>query len=312
MRKPDVDLAALRALVARVYGRRQVDICRADSGTTTQIYRLQTTAAVHYLRVAEDQPDRFGAELLVHERLLGLGVRVPAIVHYEPFDAVLNRSILITTEIPGRPVSSLSDSAILPAVLRAAGRDLALLNSIPVDGFGFVTRSEPHPTYLSAEFATVLEFIERDLESDLATLEVDQLPSVRAGVRQMVESRKSQLVGLTGGLAHGDFDGSHIYVATAHYSGIIDLGEIRGADPLYDLGHFAVIAGESLPAEALDHLLAGYGEVTPLTEDDRRRMWLWAALIGVRFLARTRGRIAASLSEHITGRLDRAFHEQAR
>ena len=42
----------------------------------------------------------------------------------------------------------------------------------------------------------------------------------------------------TAWLAHGDFDCSHIYVADGRYSGIIDFGEIRGANPWYDLAQF--------------------------------------------------------------------------
>lgn len=312
MRKPDVDLAALRAFVARVYGRRQVDIVRTNSGTSTQVYCLQTAAAIHYLRVAEAEPDRFGAELLVHERLLSLGVRVPAIVHYDPFDQALNRSILITTAITGHPLAGVENPDVRSGALRDAGRDLALINSIPVDGFGFVTRSDPHPSDLSADFPNARTFIERDLDSDLTALESELSRSTCDSVRRAMQSRTSHLLGLTDRLAHGDFDSSHIYVDEVGYTGIIDFGEIRGADPLYDLGHFAVIAGASLPGSGLDPLLEGYSVVTPLSAEDRQRMWFWSALIGVRFLARTRGRTPVALRDHIADRIDHALREQER
>ncbi len=311
MRKPDVDLGALRALVARVYGRRAVEITRTSSGTTTQIYRLQTQEAVHFLRVAEDQSDRYGVEVLVHERLLALGVRVPGIVYYEPFDPALDRSILITTEIPGQPISEFRGAGGPQATLRAAGRDLALINSIPVNGFGFVERSGPFPTGLSAGFLDAPAFIDHDLETDLSALRSEIPQAVLDEVTSAVQSWRGRMFGQPGRLAHGDFDGTHIYVDGAGYSGIIDFGEIRGADPLYDLGHFAVLAGESLRDDALQPLLAGYSESSPLTSEDLCRMWLWAALIGVRFLARTRGRSPAALRELIAARIAQALREQA-
>lgn len=309
MRKPDVDLAALRAFVARVYGRRAVEITRTESGTTTQIYRLKIEETVHYLRVAEDEPDRFGVEVLVHERLLALGARVPTIVHYEPYDPMLNRSILITTEITGRPASSLRDASALPAILRAAGRDLALINSIPVAGFGFVERSDPFPTSLSADAPDACAFIEADLESDLAALRSELPRSVASGIRTAVRSWADELSGLPGRLAHGDFDWTHIYATESGYSGTIDFGEIRGADPLYDLGHFAVIANDAMPANALDLLRHGYGDITPLTSTDHRRMWLWAALIGVRLLARTRGRSSGARRAQVAARIAQALRQ---
>ncbi len=312
MRKPDVDLAALRALVARVYGRQRVDITRAGSGASTQVYRLRTEGAVHYLRVAEDQTDRYGVELLVHERLLGLGVRVPAIVHYEPFDPALDRSILITTEIPGHPISDIKDASLLPAVLRAAGRDLALINSLQVSGFGFMERSDPFPTSLTAEYPDALAFIEADLETDLAALRSELPQSVTDGIDLAVQEWRCQLLAQPGKLAHGDFDGPHIYIDAAGYSGIIDFGEIRGADALYDLGHFAMLTSEWFPVPALDPLLEGFREVTPLSPQDLRRLWLWAALIGVRFLARTIGRSTAEQRDHVAVRVAHALQEQGR
>jgi aminoglycoside phosphotransferase (APT) family kinase protein len=312
VRKPDVDLSALRALVARVYGRRPVEIARTESGTTTQVYRLRSDGAVHYLRVAEDQSDRYGAEVFVHERLLELGARVPAIVHYEPFDPALNRSILITTEIRGRPASALIDTGCLPAVLRTAGHDLALINSIPVAGFGFVERSDPYPSGLSAAFSAALAFIAHDLDADLEGLRSELQQSVADGIRSAVQHWQIPLRGVPGRLAHGDFDESHIFATGSKYSGIIDFGEIRGGDPLYDLGHFAAISGDTLVGGALHHLIAGYGEITPLSADDLRRIWLWASLIGVRFLARTRGRSPAALRARLVARVALALREQAR
>ena len=38
-------------------------------------------------------------------------------------------------------------------------------------------------------------------------------------------------------LAHGDFDATAIFYRDGRYSGLIDFGEIRGTEPLFDLGH---------------------------------------------------------------------------
>ena len=236
----------------------------------------------------------------------------PAIIHYEPFDPALDRSILITTEIPGHPISDCNDAGVLRAVLRAAGRDLALINSIPVDGFGFMERSDPYPSSLFADFPDALAFVEADLERDLAALRLELPHPIAGEIRIAVRGWSSQLRAQAGRLAHGDFDGPHIYVDGTSYAGIIDFGEIRGADAVYDLGHFAMLTSDWFPEPALDPLLEGYREVTPLTAEDLRRMWLWAVLIGVRFLARTIGRAPAELRESVACRIAEALRAQSR
>ena len=47
---------------------------------------------------------------------------------------------------------------------------------------------------------------------------------------------------------------------------VIGFGEIRGTEPLFDLGHFLLHDQEHTPIPLLDDLLAGYGEVVPLLD----------------------------------------------
>ena len=68
-------------------------------------------------------------------------------------------------------------------------------------------------------------------------------------------------------LVHGDFDISHIFHANGRYSGLLDLGEIRGNNRLYDLATFVIFYG--LPdIIAYSYLLEGYREITRLTDND--------------------------------------------
>jgi aminoglycoside phosphotransferase (APT) family kinase protein len=82
-------------------------------------------------------------------------------------------------------------------------------------------------------------------------------------------------------LAHGDFDATAIFSAAGRYTGIIDFGEIRGAEPAYDLGHFHLHDGEPplLPA-----LLEGYARVAP--PPDAPSIRRSAVLLGLRQLCR--------------------------
>jgi hypothetical protein len=70
-------------------------------------------------------------------------------------------------------------------------------------------------------------------------------------------------------------------VLAALVARVFDFGEIPGADPLYDLGHFQIEHPAWLPA-----LLAGYAEAAQLPPDARRRI----AYPGLRIAARRLGR----------------------
>ncbi len=86
------------------------------------------------------------------------------------------------------------------------------------------------------------------LDEDLDALDGTMLsPADVRSVRCVVRRYAAWLRDDQARLAHGDFDTTHIYEKNCRYSGIIDFGEIRGAEPLYDLGHFQLHDGERLP-----------------------------------------------------------------
>ena len=81
--------------------------------------------------------------------------------------------------------------------------------------------------------------------------------------------------------AYIEGDPTHIYHERGAYTGIIDFGEIRGANALYDLGHFNVENSASLP-----DLLTGYRQIATLPSDYQQRIELTSLLIAIRRLGR--------------------------
>ena len=226
------------------------------SGRSTPVYRVEVGPLSCFLRLSETPDASLGPEALAHEVLLSYGARVPAVVGYEPFDPVLERSVMLTTAIPG---SSLDDARATDrdAPLVAAGADLARINQVPVEGFGWIRRDDPLPTRLTGAFETWDAFT-ADMTSHPLDDWFDPAMLQRiVAVASIGPSNRQQAV-----LAHGDFDTSHIFALDGRYSGIIDFGEIRGAEPTFDLGHLALHVPESLPA-----ILQGYASVAPLFPD---------------------------------------------
>ena len=298
---PDHENRLLQEIAAQVLpGSGSPVVEPTESGFSTPVYRIARGGTTFYLRLAEGPEASLAPEVLAHDLLCARGVRVPEVVHFEPFHQQLQRSVMVTTAIPGRSLAADYQGIDVGPVLAAAGRDLAAINSVDVAGFGFIRRDQPRAPRLEAESPTVRAFALGDVEEHLATLAAFLAPDEIQAICTTVTYGDAWLDADRAILAHGDLDATHIYHQDGRYTGIIDFGEIRGADPLYDLGHFALHDGETVPFRVLPHLLAGYGEVVPLPPDHAPRIRFWSLLIGVRALARSANRPRAAYHNYLT------------
>lgn len=284
---PDVrDVAVLARGIFAPGG--ALTVARVPEGVSTYVYRVVRGAEVFYLRVLPEVGKTFAPEVSAHTILRGHGARVPEVVHYESSTPPFGLSVMVTTAIAGRALAQGGIGATTPAIVAAAGRDLALVNSVPVAGFGWVERDAATISELSAELADNRGFLIGQLEQDLATLPERVIDRGEvAAIGMLVARHEGWLDVPEATLAHGDFDPTHIYEEAGCYAGIIDFGEIRGTDRWYDLAHFALRDGERFAVPLLPWLLDGYREVMPLPTDATERITFAALLIGVRLLARS-------------------------
>lgn len=271
---------------------------RMTSGGSTPVFHLQRGAEERYLRLAESSTANLAPEALAHRLMRAQGAQVPEVVALATEDAALGRSWMVTNAIPGGPLLASLPASDIEGVLRAAGRDLACIHTIPVDGFGWIRRDTAAWQSLRGALPSQRDFT-AELVAHLPALDgVLTHPEMRA-LEENVAARDALLPDGPARLVHGDFDLSHVFQRGGSYSGIIDFGEIRGADPLYDLGHFALHDGEFLAITALPALLAGYAETTPLPPDAPSRIRLWSMLIGVRALALQATRPASAYQAYL-------------
>jgi aminoglycoside phosphotransferase (APT) family kinase protein len=305
----DGDARLLADIAARALGGSgRLVLERARSGVSTPVYRVRRGDETLYLRLAETREAGLAPEALVHRLLRERGVRVPEVVYFEPFDEALQRSVMMTTEIAGRPLAESDPRTDVAAILVAAGRDLAVVNSLPVAGFGWIRREGRAAVRLAGELPTYRQFALEDLEQRLDLLRQGWLTSEETeAICQVVADNDAWFDADRSHLAHGDFDVSHIYHDDGEYTGMIDFGEIRGTDRLYDLAHFALHDGERLSPGLLPHLLAGYMEVTLLPEDHAQRIALASLLVAVGALARSIGRSPAAYQTHLIGAIWRTL-----
>lgn len=289
----------MRALAGHIFrGPPALHIRRVPEGISTHVYQIQH-GGTFYLRILPEVGNSFAPEALVHTLLRERGVRVPEVVYMEQCNPDLGLSVMVTTEIDGRAIGSSPASDVMPDVLVQAGRDLAIINSVPVEGFGWIRRDLAAPEHLQADHATLRGWVFAHLEEDLWLLEQDTLPQQQVqAIHTVVRRYDHYLTGKCGRLAHGDFDVTHIFQQHGRYTGIIDFGEIRGTDPMYDLGHFHMRDGETLTFNTLRWLLEGHRQVMTLPHDYQERITFWSALIAVRSLARCRIKRPEAVAAH--------------
>jgi aminoglycoside phosphotransferase len=251
------------------------------------VYRVRRASETFYLRVLPEVGASFAPEARALTLLRERGVRVPRVLYVDPCDEAFQRSVMLTSEIAGRDLGHRAVDDATRLILYETGRDLALLNEIPVDGFGWVRRDLDASPELRAEHVTFGDFVLEHLVGDLSSLEGRMLTRAdAASIRSIVAAHPAWLTAERASLAHGDFDVTAIYQQDGRYTGIIDFGEIRGTDVWYDLGHFRMRDGETVPALLLDWLVEGYASVTRLPADSPQRVAFASLLIAVRALAR--------------------------
>jgi len=248
-------------------------LTRASNGVSTEVYRMEKGPIVLYLRVANGESSLW-PEAEAHRRCREKGVLVPEIIFFDEKNPVLNRSVMITSEIPGQPWSEEGSAK----VIREAGRNLALINSIPIDGIGWMN-DDPEIRRLTGRGTSYDDFILDNIDKKVAKLIGFGLfdDSMAKRTIQYIQKRAGILREYQhGGLAHGDFDLSHIFTHNGQFSGIIDFGDIRSTSLYHDLAHFFTYARKHFP-----DLLVGYLETTKLNNDYEERIRIEAVVMAV-------------------------------
>jgi aminoglycoside phosphotransferase (APT) family kinase protein len=278
---------SLHAVLARWFPDQPVTITRAGTGTSTPVFAVRIGRETYFARCGEQPGERRDAEVAAHRMLTSAGVPVPAIARYESAPPELDRSLALTTCVPGVALSGITPGAWLPMVGRAAGDALARINDVPVRGYGWVVditssgglvAGHPARRAWAEEYVAASETVASSALIDIA-------------VAERVTRSVARWAGIPGSslshLAHGDFDTTHIHVDPDRgaFTGIIDLGEIRGADRLYDLGHLLLHDAEVDRPAVLPSVMDGYAARVSLPGGAMDEIRLHAIAIATRALA---------------------------
>lgn len=289
MRNEDlIDLGRVETVVGQLFPAGDTCVERVLSGISTYVYRITTRSQVYYLRILPDKGASFAPEIAALARVRESHVRVPEVIHFEDYNETLGRSLMIETEIKGLALSRTDfPREIVERVVLEAGRELAVINSQPVEGFGWVQADRAHPGRLRAQWPTYRAFALEHREADLSYLRLHVLaPREIALLERVLANYDSWLEIDQAYLAHGDFDSTHIFQERGRYSGIIDFGEVRGGGRWYDLAHFRIRDGARPPFLLFPTLERGYREIAPFPPAYEQQLRFTSVLLNVRALSR--------------------------
>src|SRR5258708_12709093 len=140
-------IRSIEYVVTRVFPRSsRLSVERVDEGMSTYVYRIHHADEIFYLRVLPEINASFAPEVYVHKLLRDKQVKVPEVIYFEHCNELLQRSVMVTTEIKGTHLGHCSAQQNQRTILYEAGRNLAVINTFPLTPFASLTRNLPHST----------------------------------------------------------------------------------------------------------------------------------------------------------------------
>src|SRR4051812_23821171 len=131
--------AQVKTVARQLFPASNTRVERVLSGISTYVYRIVSQGQRYYLRILPEEGASFAPEIAALTRLRENDLKVPEIVHFEEYNETLERSIMVETEIKGTSLSkSRLSGAEFESIAREAGHDLARINTLAVDGFGWI------------------------------------------------------------------------------------------------------------------------------------------------------------------------------
>ncbi|MDR6291466.1 aminoglycoside phosphotransferase (APT) family kinase protein [Inquilinus ginsengisoli] len=290
----DLDLETVQRIVQSLYPTKEVQGFGRLAGGSTEVYRIDlagTDTRSLVLKIYPDEPIWQPAkETRVAGWLANLTPIVPRWLRVDESRAILPLRFALLTLLPGRPLRDHLRDPGIESVYRQAGELLRRLHAIPMKAYGYIIGDgikAPRITnaeYMAEAFGDLFRRF-RNLGGDADLVR---------RLEQFVEASSDLLAESPGPvLCHDDFHQGNLLALSPlggnlRLSGLIDFGNARAADRLFDLAK-ALFCCAHEDALSRQPLLDGYGPIDHpeperalwlYTLFHRASMWCWLTKLG--------------------------------
>jgi Ser/Thr protein kinase RdoA (MazF antagonist) len=284
---------------------------RCLEGGSTDVYRIDLAGGDRHalvLKIYPDEPAWAPAkEALVAGWLAALVPPVPRWLKVDASRAIIPRRFALLTWLPGWPLRHWFGDPNIASAYREMGELLRRVHDVPMVAYGYITGEgveNPRTTnaeYMAGAFEDVFRRF-RDLGGDAHLgRRLEQV----AGESLDLLAELSHPV-----LCHDDFHQGNVLArrgseGALRLSGLIDFGNARAADPLFDLSK-ALFCSAHEDARSCQPLREGYGRIDHpeperalwlYTLFHRVSMWCWLTKLGHAASGPERGGLLRDLGE---------------
>jgi aminoglycoside phosphotransferase (APT) family kinase protein len=248
------------------------------NGRASDVYRIDLAGAENplVLKIYGDEPAWIVAKEALVAGWIGerAGLRIPRWLRVDENRSCIPLRFALMTWLPGVTVRSMIGAPGLDVAYRQMGALLRRLHAIPMSAYGYIVADgiqRPQPTndaYMRSAFDQVLrqfraqggeEALARRLEGN-AQSRFDLLRHSAGPVYCHDDLQQGNV------LAERDKDGN------LHLTGLIDFGNARAGDALFDLAKALFCCTHEDP-RSREPLLAGYGDIDH--PDPGNALWLY-------------------------------------
>jgi hypothetical protein len=234
-----------------------------NQGVSTTVFNVNPDGENLYFRIQPIKDYAYSPVVSAHKLAAEKGILLPEVLYSEDFSKHFEgRSFMIIKSLKGNNLEE--DTEVDKNVMFEAGKDLALLNTIPTDQFGWIERSQSTEK-LYSNFPTLKDDLTNKLDErldeykKLGMLDNDQIKKIN-----LLVGKLGKLIDFQPTLAHTDISYAHIFVNKSGYSGIIDFDDIRGSHWMLDLAE----ASHSLYRyDDYKNFLEGYSSIFSISPD---------------------------------------------
>jgi len=277
----DLDIEQVRAIVRDLDSALTPASFARLQGGTYDVYRIDLagTEAPLILKIYEDEPVWIVAKEGLVAGWIGerAGIPIPRWLRMDESRSRIPFRFALTTWLPGVTVRSLIGTPGIDAAYRQMGELLKRLHAIPMTAYGYIVADgirRPQPSndeYMRVAFDQAFRQFREQIGDEALTGRLEE------------EARsRFELLRYSAGpvFCHDDLQQGNVLAEQAtngslRLTGLIDFGNARAADALFDLAKALFCCTHEDP-RSREPLLAGYGAIDH--PDPEQALWLYTLL----------------------------------